>query len=83
MHEFYVISAQKNIKMRKFIWYFPEKLTKFTNFTIFTRIYIVHRWTNKDGWMIFARNMLKFYMIIARKILSPIFFLGGGVPPAP
>ena len=36
-----------------------------------------------EFYMIFARKMPEFYVIIAGKNIFPIFFWGGGVPPAP
>jgi len=71
MLEFYVIFAAKIIRIPDFLWHLPAKLTKFPK---------------SEFYMIFARNTLEFYMIIALKNIFPellfsflfLFFFGGG-----
>ena len=55
----------------------------FRGYDIFSRKMCMKNYQNTRMFMIFGRKMPEFYIIIARKIFSPIFFLGGGTSPLP
>ena len=67
MPELYLILAGKIIKIRKFSWYLPEKLTKFPNFTWFCP-------KMTEFYIIIARNIF---------FPNFFFWGGGTCPPCP